>query len=145
VVPNALDERRPEPPHDLTPAEAVYWRGFVDDMPPAWFRLVTQPLLKSYCRAAARMDDLEAAYRAAEDDESCKELEARIERQANLIARMSTKMRLTQQATYDKKKSKGPTVRKPWEAYSGGDEYPMDRGQLPDTGRGESGAARDAV
>jgi uncharacterized coiled-coil protein SlyX len=113
---NALDARRPEPPRDLSPAEAAYWRSFVSDMPPSWFRLVTQPLLKSYCRASARVDDLEAAYRSAEDDEECERLEARIERQNNLIARMSTKMRLTQQATYDKKKSKGPTVRKPWEA-----------------------------
>lgn len=84
-------------------------------MPRKWFRLVTQPLLKSYCRCSVRMDDLERAYRNAEDDEECERLEARIERQANLMARLSTKMRLTQQATYDKKKSKGPTFRRPWE------------------------------
>lgn len=116
MAPDTSDSRRPEPPRDLTPAEAAVWRDFVADMPAAWFRPVTLPLLKSYCRCAVRMDDLEHAYRNAEDDEECERLEGRIERQGKLMTSLSTKMRLTQQATYDKKKSKGPAVRKPWEA-----------------------------
>ena len=92
------------------------WRDFVDDMPAGWYRLVNLPLLKSYCRCSVRMDDLERAYRNVETDEECERLEGRIERQVKLMTSLATKMRLTQQATYDKKKSKGPSVRKPWEA-----------------------------
>lgn len=108
------DSRRPEPPRDLTPTEAAVWRDFVADMPPGWYRPVNMPLLKSYCRCSVRMDDLEAAYRNAEDDEECERLEGRIERQTKLMTSLATKMRLTQQATYDKKKSKGTTVARPW-------------------------------
>ena len=41
---------RPEPPDELTPAQAEEWRAVVTRMPVHWFPREIWPLLSAYCR-----------------------------------------------------------------------------------------------
>lgn len=127
--------RRPEPPQDLTDDEAKEWRAVVNRLPADWFPAETLPMLGQYCRhtVAARrvasmieqLDGLMAAEikdgaKAAEVVlSSAKTLDRLLkmqERESRCIASLATKMRISQQTTYDKSRKKGAiTPKKPWE------------------------------
>lgn len=113
--------RRPEPPDELTDEQADEWRAVVNRLPAEWLPRETHPLLTQYCRhvvmsrriaqlvdAAERADDL--------DIDEYDRLGKMMERESRIIASLATKMRISQQATYDPKRKKGSQVKKPWEA-----------------------------
>ena len=112
---------RPAPPDDLTDEQAAEWRAVVERMPADWFPRETWPLLVQYCRhvvAAKRVQQLVDAIQGEEDfDLGAWEKALKIQRQeSGIIAALSTKMRLSQQTSYDKSKKKGSGGRsKPWE------------------------------
>lgn len=116
----AVDPHRPAPPDDLTEAQANEWRAIVQRMPKDWFPRETHPLLAAYCRHAVSlrflsgvMAKIEAAKKFDMDD--YERVAKLIGRETQLLASLATKMRLSQHATYDKKKSKGPSTPRPWE------------------------------
>lgn len=112
---------RPAPPDDLTDEQAAEWVAIVERMPADWFPRETWSLLVQYCRhivAAKRVDQLiEALQNESDIDLKAWADALKIQRQeSGIIAALSTKMRLSQQTSYDKSRKKGSGgVRKPWE------------------------------
>ena len=114
---------RPRPPQDLTPEQGAEWISVVNRMPADWFPRETHGMLAQYCRhvvASRRVAQLIAAAESDEDEQefSVKDYDRLLkmqEREGRAISSLATKMRLSQQSTYDKSKRKPGQVRKPWE------------------------------
>lgn len=126
--------RRPEPLEELSAEQAAEWRAVVNRLPADWFPRETHGLLAQYCRhvvSARRVAEMIAAL----EGELSQEVEAgqdkvaamlgatkamdRLlkmqEREGRAISSLATKMRISQQSTYDKSKKKPVAGRKPWE------------------------------
>jgi hypothetical protein len=113
---------RPDSPYDLDDEESAEWWAVVDRMPADWFGRETHALLSQYCRhvvSARRIAQLIKAALKAEafDVDAYDQLLKLQEREGRALSSLATRMRITQQATYDKSKRKKPVFgRKPWEA-----------------------------
>lgn len=117
-----LATRRPEAPVDLTPEQAAEWDAIVGRCPADWFPRETYPLLAQYCRATVSVrklsvfrDQLESAKEEFDLDQY-ERVAKLIGRETHLLTSLATKMRLSQHASYDAKKSKAPALPAPWEA-----------------------------
>ena len=109
--------QRPEPPADLSAAEAVEWAAIVHRLPADWFPRETHGLLSAYCRHIVAGRRVAKMIEAADDGDVpglARLLRMQVAQSA-AIATLSAKMRLTQSATVDRRKTKGPTAPKPWE------------------------------
>lgn len=121
VVPTVIEViPRAKPPSELTDEQADEWRAIVNCMPADWFRRETHGMLVQYCRgviAARRVAQLIAAVEATDplDIEEYDRLLKMQERESRNLSSLATRMRLTQQTTYDPKKNKGSTTKRPWE------------------------------
>lgn len=121
VVSPVQTVQRPDAPYDLTDEQADEWRALVDRMPGDWFPRETWPLLSQYCRhivAARRVAQLINQAEQADqlDIGNYDKLLAMQEREGRAVSSLATRMRLTQQTTYDKSKKKpSGQVKKPWE------------------------------
>lgn len=113
---------RPDAPYELTDEQAAIWRRVADDLPADWFTPKHSGLLKQYCRHEAQSDRIAMLI---EQEMQKPELEiaqydkllAMQEREGRALSSLATRMRITQQALYDKsKKAPSNSVRKPWEA-----------------------------
>jgi phage terminase small subunit len=110
---------RPDPPPSLTPEQAKFWREAVARMPPNWFLPEALPVLEAYCVQVTRQREISAQLNAWEGKKFTSQ-HFKLLREENMGARqlmaLSTKLRLTPQSTWTKKKQK-PVVpmRKPWE------------------------------
>lgn len=120
--------RRPEPPDELNSEMAEEWRKIVNRMPGDWFPEETLPLLVQYCAHIIRARRLREALAEVEhgSDESFdiykyKLLSVMETQQSRAIATLATKMRLSQQATYNAQKTKGPRSR-PRHLWAGADD-----------------------
>ena len=103
---------RPLPPGELTGEQAAVWQSVVDALPAEWFPPETHELLVMYCRhviTARRVGEMIAEYEADIDFTigGYKTLLTMQESEGRSISSLATRMRLTQQSTYDKEKSKG--------------------------------------
>lgn len=113
---------RPEPPYEITDDQAVVWRRVTEDLPADWFTAKHLGLLKQYCRHEAEGDRIamlieQELKKDQVDIPTYDKLLAMQEREGRALSSLATRMRLTQQALYDKsKKAGGPKVSKPWEA-----------------------------
>lgn len=126
---------RPRPPSDLSQEQANEWVSIVNRMPAEWFPRETHGMLAQLCRhlvSARRVADMITALESelsteVEDGKSQAEiilsatkafdrLYKMQEREGRAISSLSTKMRLSQQSTYDKSKRKPGQTRKPWES-----------------------------
>lgn len=112
---------RPDAPYDLTDEQAEEWRSVVDRLPADWFPRETWPLLAQYCRhvVAARhvarlLHDLEKRRDGFDVDEYDKLLKMQ-EREGRALSSLATRMRMTQQTTYDRTKKKPKESKKLWE------------------------------
>ena len=112
---------RPAPPHELSDEEAEEWRAVVDRLPADWFARETHALLIQYCRhvvTARRIRQLITKLEA-EEDFSLKDWAEALkmqQRESAILASLATKMRISQQATYDKSRKKGDGgSAKPWD------------------------------
>jgi hypothetical protein len=112
---------RPAPPDELSDEEADEWRAVVDRLPADWFARETHPLLVQYCRhvvTARRIRQLIAKLEA-EEDFSLKDWADTLkmqQRESAVLATLATKMRISQQSTYDKSRKKGDGGKsKPWD------------------------------
>lgn len=111
---------RPRPPADLSGEQAEEWIAIVNRLPADWFGRETEALLAQYCRhivASRRVANLVAQ---AEADTECdlKDYDRLLkmqEREGRAITSLATKMRISQQSTYDKSKKKPVQARKLWE------------------------------
>lgn len=111
--------RRPSPPRELTDEQASEWRAVVDQLPAEWFPRETHGLLAQYCRhvvAARRVAQLVDAAEAADfvDVEGYDRLLKMQEREGRAMSSLATRMRISQQATVDKRTKKPAQTAKPW-------------------------------
>lgn len=111
---------RPRAPRELTAEQATEWREVVNHMPADWFPREAHSLLAQYCRhvvAARRVAQLIDAAEGADefDVEEYDRLLKMQEREGRALSSLATRMRITQQATYDKTRKKPKQVSKPWE------------------------------
>lgn len=116
---------RPEAPADLTAEQKREWETIVNRLPADWFPEETWPLLKQYCRLITRARQLATYFgngKGIERDVFLKLAHEEIELSRAMFV-LATKMRITQQSTYDKTKSKKKrftsTLEKPWERDAG--------------------------
>ena len=114
------DARRPAPPDDLTEQQAEEWRAIVARCPADWFPRETYALLGQYCRhvVSARwlgklLDQFEREPNVKLDE--YERVSKLVRAESAILASLATKMRLSQHASYDRKKSKGPTIATPWQ------------------------------
>lgn len=113
---------RPDAPYDLTDEQADEWRAVVARLPADWFPRETWPLLSQYCRhvvAGRRVAQLLAKMETGPDDfdvAAYDKLLSMQEREGRAMSSLATRMRLTQQTTYDPKKKKPLEAKRPWEA-----------------------------
>ena len=115
----AVSTQRPAPAAHLTDEQAEIWQRVVDSLPPEWFRPETLDLLGEYCvqvttsRKVAKMID---ALPVDAPAERLQQLIYLTEKTARLTISLATKMRISQQSTYDREKVK-QTAKKasdPW-------------------------------
>ena len=113
--------RRPLPPEELTAEQADEWNAVVERMPADWFPRETHALLVQYCRhvvAARRISQLITRTERSKtfDVEAYDKLLKMQEREGRAISSLSTRMRITQQATVRAESAKKPSqVSPPWE------------------------------
>jgi hypothetical protein len=113
--------QRSDAPYDLTDEQTEEWWAVVNRMPAEWFPRETHAMLAQYCRhvvAARRVAQLVAAAEAGQglDVEAYDRLLKMQEREGRAISSLATRMRISQQATYDKSKKKPLASLKPWES-----------------------------
>jgi hypothetical protein len=134
IVPGAaLDEiRRPIPPSELSLEQRNEWLAVVNRLPAEWFPRETHPLLAQYCRhvvAARRISQLVDRLEADADNFSVEEYDRLLkmqEREGRALSSLATRMRITQQSTYDKTERKQTkSAARPW-ANPGRAEHPVD-------------------
>jgi hypothetical protein len=118
----------------LSDEQAEEWRAVVNRMPADWFPRETHGLLAQYCRhvvSARRVAEMIATLEAtiareSEDGEDAAEVMLKAvkaldrlykmqEREGRAISSLATRMRISQQATYDRTRKKPPAAKKPWE------------------------------
>lgn len=118
---NVTELPRPSPPPELSAEQAAEWNSVVARLPADWFPRETHGLLAQYCRhvVAARhvaqlisemeqMDEI-----AIEDYDRLLKMQ---EREGRALSSLATRMRISQQSSFDKEKKKGAKVaKKPWE------------------------------
>jgi hypothetical protein len=112
--------QRPEPPADLSDEQAGEWIAVVNRLPADWFGRETEGLLAQYCRHVVASRRVAQLIATAEADESCDlrdydRLLKMQEREGRAISSLATKMRISQQSTYDKSKKKPSAARKLWD------------------------------
>lgn len=122
-----LNGQWPEAPEHLTESQVANWDKIVRTKPNDWFAADTYPLLIEYVRAidgataiAAALDRFQAEW--MNDPAGLKRFEQLTRLQdakAATLARLATKMRLSQQSRYTEKTAataaKQASGRKPWE------------------------------
>lgn len=111
---------RPKPLHELTDEQQVEWRNIVNRMPADWFSAENLSMLAQLCRHITRARRLASLLERQEtskevDVKEYRDLLRSEEEQSRAIASLCTKMRLSQQTTYDKSKKKPVQTKKPWE------------------------------
>ena len=121
AIPSVADLRgdaRPTPPEDLTEEQAAEWRAIVGRLPADWFQRETHGLLTQYCRHISSARRL-ARLLDSPETLSVKEYDLLLkaqERESRCIASLATRMRISQQSSYDKSRSMpDEPADKPWE------------------------------
>jgi len=112
--------KRPDPWPDLTDEQKSEWREIVNSLPADWFTKGTQATLAQLCRLITRARRLAQLIEKieAQDEIDVKEYRDMIRSEletSKTIVSLSTKMRITQQSTYDKSKKKPRQMQNPWE------------------------------
>lgn len=112
---------RARPTAQMAEPEREVWYSVVNRMPADWFPDETLPMLSQFCRhvvAADRIANL-VKQEEASDEFNLIDYDRLLkmqEREGRAISSLATRMRITQQSTYDPKKSKGKPGKRPWES-----------------------------
>ena len=123
AVASAAPWARLEPPDTLTDGEAKVWREVAATKPADWFKADSAPVLEAYCQAVENYRRTAAALNQADscDLQTYKVLSELSIKQANLVAALATKLRLTPQSRYTPQaaatadRKTGVQITKPWE------------------------------
>ena len=125
VVPSAdvVATPRPKPPFDLTDDQAHEWRAVVNRMPADWFPRETHPMLIHYCRhivtarhVAGMIDNYLNDGEETKSIDSYNKLLIMQEREGRAMSALATRMRISQQAQYNRKRQTDiKTESPPWE------------------------------
>lgn len=112
-------EQRPDPPAELRPEEAMEWRAVVSSLPADWFRRETHAMLANYCRHAVASKRIAQLVRDMESSpdfeiETYDRLLRMQQRESNTMSILATRMRMSQQSSYDAKRKKPSVTKKPW-------------------------------
>jgi len=114
--------QRADAPYDLTDEQTDEWRPIVNRLPADWFPRETHGVLAQLCRHIINARRVAQLINAELENEK---LDVSIydkllhmqERESRAIASLSTKLRITQQATVRAEKARKPTmVENPWQA-----------------------------
>jgi hypothetical protein len=120
IAPTSI--QRPDAPYDLTDEQSEEWWAIVNRMPADWFPRETHGLLAQFCRhivsarhVAQLITDCEKAKPF--DIDQYNKLLGMQEREGRALSSLATRMRISQQGSYDKKKAKGGSTIEsaPWE------------------------------
>jgi hypothetical protein len=107
---------RPSALPSLTPQQAVEWDAIVARMPSTWFLRETEPMLESYCKQIILLRELGQQLEAAKGTPDWERL-FKLHNDGNkVLVLLATRMRLTQQSTYDKSKKKPVQAASPWDS-----------------------------
>lgn len=112
---------RPDAPYDLNDEESAEWWAVVERLPADWFPRETHAMLAMYCRhvvSARRVAELIATALKKPTEFSVSDYDQLLkmqEREGRAISSLATRMRISQQATYDKSKKKPTQSKKLWE------------------------------
>lgn len=104
--------KRPEPLPGLTAAQKQVWKRTVAELPPGWFRSETLDVLKMYCRMVDVADKLGKKVASLPTDTKLDDYAKWMKQYDNAAARVlsiATKMRITQQSSYDRERVKETT------------------------------------
>ena len=112
--------RRPDPPTELTEAQATLWQTIVGEMPVDWLIAGAAPLLTAYVRHVSSADVLARVINGVDltkDLDLYDQLTRMACRESAAICALSTKMRLAPSNRFDAKKRLPATNggRRPWE------------------------------
>jgi len=131
-------QQRPEPPEELNAEQMAEWRAVVNRLPADWFPRETWGMLAQYCRhvvasnrIAQLINQMEAGlstivlnetHPADDESDDCAgfslkaydKLLAMQEREGRAMSSLATRMRMTQQSTFDKERKKGKPGARPW-------------------------------
>jgi hypothetical protein len=113
--------QRPDAPYSLDDEESAVWWATVNALRADWFTGETLPMLANYCRHVVAADRISSLIRKTERGESLdvpeyeRLLKMRI-RETQAAATLATRLRITQQSSYDRKKAKAAKViENPWD------------------------------
>jgi hypothetical protein len=113
---------RPLPPDHLNDECAREWEKIVNAMPPGWFPPETHALLTQYAHHIVRarrvgqlLEDIERG-KGTLDIDLYDRAAKMMERESRCLASLATRMRISQQALFDRTKPKGKFsgAAKPW-------------------------------
>lgn len=120
ATPKVQTVERPDAPYDLTDEQAQEWWAVVNRMPADWFPRETHGMLSQYCRhvvAARRVAQLVTQCEGDDDfdvDAYDKLLKMQ-EREGRALSSLATRLRISQQATIDKRRQKPNKGDRPWQ------------------------------
>lgn len=120
ITPDGVEtNRRPLPPAELNDEQAAEWIAVVNRLSADWFPRESHSMLALYCRhvvSARRVAQLIAATESEKDIdlEKYDRLLKMQERESRAISSLATRMRMSQQSTYDPRRKKALTQKKPW-------------------------------
>lgn len=112
-------DQRPDAPYDLTDEQTEEWWAVVNRLPSDWFPRETHGMLAQYCRhvvAARRVAQLIADHEKDADGFNVEVYDRLLkmqEREGRAISSLATRMRISQQATVDKRTQKPAGPKKP--------------------------------
>jgi phage terminase small subunit len=109
----AVSTQRPAPLKHLTPEGKDIWMRVVNALQADWFRQETLDLLAEYCEQVLISRKIGKMILKLPLKDSGAEMERLIrlkEKTARLTITLSTKMRISQQATYDKSRLKEDNI-----------------------------------
>jgi hypothetical protein len=110
---------RPDAPYDLTDEQSTEWWAVVNRMPADWFPRETHGLLAQYCRHIITARRIAQLIKSAEEQDPLDvnyydQLLKMQEREGRAASSLATRLRITQQSTYDKSKKKAIQADRPW-------------------------------
>jgi phage terminase small subunit len=115
--------QRPEPPPELSEAQAELWRSIVGSLPANWIRPEHHGILVAYCRAASMGDYLHEqiaqalADGSAADVDMLNKLTMMAERESRALIACARSLRLTPQSRWrpDTAARKADSPGRPWD------------------------------
>lgn len=109
---NVVTIKRPDPPEDLNEEECQIWYDVVAQFSADWFKPDTYPLLKNYVRHTHNADTIAELIEVEKNNPQgiqigqYNALLKMLQRETAMIGTLATRMRISQQSSYDKVKAK---------------------------------------